>query len=273
MKLITLLISLAFVFVSVDTSLAKDKPVSVKKLKRGQVWSVKSEKYPDVRVTILSAKCPEKHRTYTHIKLTDYPKVNEDSLKEEISNLAVVAEKLVPSLDKIIADESETLPPISPDIMVFWDKAHYGHYRNTGPKVMNIGVEKILDRLLPFLKSQAENQRQLKVILTQFENAPSWLDSYSSLTLKPLRPLSSSDGSQYILSELVTPIVRAERTITHFVVGARMKGEKLRKGAKDLPVNIAIVTDNSLLDDDEMDFEKGEFIAHGIGSVIDVQKE
>ena len=122
MRLISFFISLVFVFSFSSSSFAKDKPISVKKLKRGQVWSIKSEKYPDVRVTILSAKCPEKHRAYTHIKLTGYPKVNEDSQKEEISNLAVVAEKLVPSLDRLVGDESETLPPISPDVMVFWTR-------------------------------------------------------------------------------------------------------------------------------------------------------
>ena len=135
---------------------------------------------------------------------------------------------------------------------------------------MNIGVEKILDRLVSFLKSKAENQQQDNVILTKFENAPSWLIARSSISLEPIRPLKSDDGSQYILSKLMTPIVTTERTITHFVVGARNQGERLRKGVENLPVNIAVVTDNTLLDDDEMDFEKGEFIGQGIGSVIEV---
>lgn len=83
--------------------------------------------------------------------------------------------------------------------------------------------------------------------------------------------LEHQDGSEYYLSELLSPIQSKGRTIRYAVIGARFEGSAIGPNMTDLPINAAYVTDESLLEERHMDFDKGEFM--GIAEVTDVTTE
>jgi hypothetical protein len=102
--------------------------------------------------------------------------------------------------------------------------------------------------------------------ITELDSGPEELSRSLPLRMRLLRPLSAPDGSDYALAELAKPIERPDRSITHIIIGARLLGSRIGRGMKDFPVNIAYVIDNSLLNDETLDFAKGEYIAIGFAT-------
>ena len=84
--------------------------------------------------------------------------------------------------------------------------------------------------------------------------------------------LNHEDGSEYYLATLKEPFQRQGRQITYIIVGARNLGEHISPKMKDFPVNIAYVIDDSLINQKNMDFNKGEFAAIGFATDISVEK-
>lgn len=78
--------------------------------------------------------------------------------------------------------------------------------------------------------------------------------------------LDNEDGAEYYLAELREPIDSKGRKIDYIIVGARMLGQHIEPNMKELPINIAYVLDNSLLNQQYMDFAKGEFAAIGFAT-------
>jgi hypothetical protein len=85
-----------------------------------------------------------------------------------------------------------------------------------------------------------------------------------------LRQLPGPDRVDYWLGRLETPIRwldnNIERWITHMVLAARWEGTRIEPGVEHLPVGIAYVTDDSLLEDNEVTFEKCKYVAIGIST-------
>ena len=82
------------------------------------------------------------------------------------------------------------------------------------------------------------------------------------LFVQYVKRLHNEDNSDYLLCKLLSPVTGKEQ-ITYLVVGGRFENQLIKKGIKNLTVNIAYVTNNSLLDEDYMDFSKGEFVGFG----------
>ncbi|OXL17270.1 hypothetical protein [Psychrobacter sp. DAB_AL32B] len=80
--------------------------------------------------------------------------------------------------------------------------------------------------------------------------------------------LEHDDGSEYYLATLKEPFQSEERQITYIIIGARNLGQHVGPKMDGLPVNIAYVIDDSLLNQKNMDFNKGKFSA--IGFVTDI---
>ncbi len=76
----------------------------------------------------------------------------------------------------------------------------------------------------------------------------------------------SPDGGEYYLAILLKPINFNGKLINYFIVGGRMVGQGISPEMKNLYINIAYVTDNKLVDEKVMDFEKAEFFAIGFAT-------
>ena len=100
------------------------------------------------------------------------------------------------------------------------------------------------------------------------DSGPDWLVNKMPLEMRALRELDSDDGSQYILTELITSIEGPNVIITHLVVGARMIGMPLTGGVGGTPANVAYVSDQTLLTDKKIDFSKAEYVAIALASCI-----
>lgn len=80
--------------------------------------------------------------------------------------------------------------------------------------------------------------------------------------------LDHEDGSEYYLATLKEPFQSEDREITYIIIGARNLGEHIAPKMKDFPINIAYVIDNSIINQKNMDFSKGQFAAIGFATDI-----
>lgn len=108
----------------------------------------------------------------------------------------------------------------------------------------------------------------LQLIITSVDYAPEDLHEQTPLKVNLRRKMPGDDRPDYWLGEVQTPIRWrsdvGERTITHIILAARWEGTRIARGARDLPVGIAYVVDQSLLDEPRLDFAKCSYVAIGI---------
>lgn len=110
----------------------------------------------------------------------------------------------------------------------------------------------------------------MQLTITTVDYAPEELYDQTPLVVQVLRELPGPDRPDYWLGELEKPLRwlddNVERQITHLVLAARWEGTRIEPGAENLPVGIAYVTDDTLLDDSVVAFEKCTYIAIGIST-------
>ena len=81
-----------------------------------------------------------------------------------------------------------------------------------------------------------------------------------------LRQLPGSDRPDYFLAVLDTPFIwkKEKKLISHIVICARWVGGVLSATMSHTPVDIAYVTDESVLSDAKLDFQKCYYAAIGV---------
>ena len=88
-----------------------------------------------------------------------------------------------------------------------------------------------------------------------------------------MRRIPGTDRPDYWLAELDRPVTwrqgDSERRITHLVVGARLEGTAISEDMAGLLIGIAYVTDQSVLEDEALDFAKCQYVAIGTADTID----
>lgn len=108
----------------------------------------------------------------------------------------------------------------------------------------------------------------MELTIADVDHAPEDLQEQTPLVVELLRELPGDDRPDYWLGRLHTPIRwlhdNQERRITHLVLAARWEGTRIEPGVESLPVGIAYVTDESLLNDSQLDFSKCSYVAIGI---------
>ena len=110
----------------------------------------------------------------------------------------------------------------------------------------------------------------MRLTITSVDYAPEDLDEQVPLVVDLIREIRGDDRPDYWLG-VVRPPVRwlvddHVREVTHLVVAARWQGTAIAPGAKHLPVGIAYVLDQSLLDDTRLDLAKCKYVAIGIAT-------
>ncbi|MDE2347511.1 MAG: hypothetical protein KGL92_03315 [Gammaproteobacteria bacterium] len=107
----------------------------------------------------------------------------------------------------------------------------------------------------------------MELTITSVDYAPPELSEQVPIVINLLRELPGTDRPDYWLGEVQKPIRwlqdNHEIFVTHVVVAARWVGTKIAPGAKNLPVGIAYVIDQTLLNDPTLDFAKSKYVAIG----------
>ena len=108
----------------------------------------------------------------------------------------------------------------------------------------------------------------MELTITSVDYAPEELYEQTPLVVHLIKEMSGDDRPDYWLGEVKTPIKwiheNHEKKITHLILAARWEGTRIEPHVKDLPVGIAYVIDQSLLDDKKLNFKKCEYVAIGI---------
>lgn len=107
----------------------------------------------------------------------------------------------------------------------------------------------------------------MQLTITSVDHAPGDLEGQVPFVVNMIRPLPGDDRPDYWLGALQSPITwlvdNDRRTVSHLVLAARWEGYRIEARVQNMPVAIAYVVDQSLLDDPQLDFGKCEYVAIG----------
>ena len=108
----------------------------------------------------------------------------------------------------------------------------------------------------------------MRLTVSSVDEAPPELAERVPFAVDLLREIPGPDRTDYWLGALVRPLRRTRRSrdveVTHLVLATRWTGTRIGPGVRRLPVAIAYVTDESLLEDGRLEFSKTEYVAVGI---------
>jgi len=108
----------------------------------------------------------------------------------------------------------------------------------------------------------------MRFIVTSVDYAPDDLHSQTPFRGSILRKIPGPDRPDYHLAQLDSPLKwkkeGEEVPVSHIVLAARWVGGVLTESMRYTPVNIAYVTDLSVLKDERLDFAKCHYCAVGI---------
>jgi hypothetical protein len=109
--------------------------------------------------------------------------------------------------------------------------------------------------------------------ITDVDYAPEDLHDQTPLVARLIRQIPGTDRPDYWLAELDDPVRwkkgNAESQITHLVVSSRYEGTSISEDMAGLVIGIAYVTDQSVLEDDTLDFGKSAYVAIGVANTVD----
>lgn len=110
----------------------------------------------------------------------------------------------------------------------------------------------------------------MQLTIDDVDYAPGDLYDQVPLVINLLRQIPGDDRPDYWLGEIRQPIrylrCNIELNISHLILAARWEGTQIAPGVEHLPVGIAYVMDNTLLNDAHLDFKKCHYAAIGSAS-------
>ena len=110
----------------------------------------------------------------------------------------------------------------------------------------------------------------MQLTITSVDYAPEDLYDQVPLVVDLIREIPGDDRPDYWLGSVQRPIRwlvdNHVRQVTHLVLAARWQGTAIVAGVESLPVGIAYVTDQSVLDDARLDLTKCAYVAIGLST-------
>lgn len=114
----------------------------------------------------------------------------------------------------------------------------------------------------------------MELTIVDVDYAPAELYDQCPIIVKLIREIPGPDRPDYWLGEPKVPIKwikdNFERRVNYIVLASRWENTRIEPNAKNLPVGIAYVTDETLLDDSRLIFDKCTYVAIGFSHVGDV---
>ena len=108
----------------------------------------------------------------------------------------------------------------------------------------------------------------MRLIVESVEFAPEELHDQVPFVVDLIRQLPGPDRPDYWLGSVVLPLEwwvdGQEHSVRHVVLAARHAGQRIEPGVRELAVNIAFVTDATLLEGARLELAKCRFVAIGV---------
>lgn len=112
----------------------------------------------------------------------------------------------------------------------------------------------------------------MRLAITSVDHAPDEFHAATPIEVNLVRRLPGSDRPDYWLGEVLSPFEyttdAGTQVARHFVLAARWQGMQIEPNAENLPINIAVVTDDRQLTESLVDFGKSNFIAIGLANEV-----
>ena len=109
--------------------------------------------------------------------------------------------------------------------------------------------------------------------ITSVDYAPEDLYEQLPLDVSLLRQIAGPDRPDYWLAELAKSLRWShgskDHVITHLVLASRYVGQTISPNFGKLVIGISFVTDQSVLDDEKLDFDKCFYSAIGVAEKVD----
>lgn len=116
----------------------------------------------------------------------------------------------------------------------------------------------------------------MRLLVSSIGHAPEELYDQVPFVVELQRQLVGEDREDYWLGSVALPLEwwvnGEERSMRHVVLAARHSGGRIQPGVRELAVNIAFVTDATLLEDREFHSAKCEYVAIGMCSDLAVEE-
>lgn len=113
----------------------------------------------------------------------------------------------------------------------------------------------------------------MRVRIKNLDDAPAELRSQTPFDVQVLRRLEGPDRHDYWLGKLERPIFwnqdGSNRAVTHVVLASKLAGMRFAPGMRNLPVGIAYVTDETVLQEKRLDFSMCSYVAIGLADDLD----
>ena len=108
-----------------------------------------------------------------------------------------------------------------------------------------------------------DNDSDIRFEIINADFGPEDLEEQLPIRITVLRQLPGPDTPNYWLVKCDRPLNWKERDcdINYLIVGCRFEGTKMEKGASMLALNVAYVTDESILNDERTSFDKCAYVA------------
>src|SRR5688500_13000205 len=107
----------------------------------------------------------------------------------------------------------------------------------------------------------------MQITVTGVDYAPAELHAQLPIVADLIREMPGDDRNDYWLAKPHRPIIWhrdvAQRAIHYLIVTPRWERTSIESNVRHLPVGIAYVTDDTLVDDARLDFDKCSYVAIG----------
>ena len=108
----------------------------------------------------------------------------------------------------------------------------------------------------------------MRLLVMSVDHSPEELYDQVPFVVELRRQLAGEDREDYWLGTVVVPLEwwvdGEECAVRHVVLAARHAGQCIEPGVRELAVNIAFVTDQTLLEEARLDMAKCRFVAIGV---------
>lgn len=109
-----------------------------------------------------------------------------------------------------------------------------------------------------FFKNAKKN---IRLRLIDCDYAPQDMEKQLPIVCNLIRTIPGKDRPDYWLAKCESSIRYENTNVNYLIIAPRLAGQEIRKGMGTIALGVAYVTDESLIHDDTLSFEKCRYVA------------
>lgn len=109
-----------------------------------------------------------------------------------------------------------------------------------------------------FFNREKEN---IKLRLINCDYAPADMEEQLPISCQLMRMIPGNDRLDYWLAKCDRPVKYGKTIVNYLVLAPRFVGSKIEKGIGSIVINVAYVTNESIIEDSALDFDKCKYVA------------